>query len=156
MTRWLSFFDRIRERTDDLLAFRVGFEGSEVLLERLAGDCEAVPVEQARLEQGFHHRHDASDRDQVGHEETATWLEIGQNRHATADAGEILERELDFRRVRDGKQVHDGICGSAEGDDDRDRILEGFLGNDVRGQDAALEHVQNRGTGVAAIRVLLG
>ena len=150
------FFDRILDRANDLLAFRIGLKGSEVLFERLAGDREAITVEQSLRKQGLHHWHNAADGDQFGHQKTATWLEIGKNRHSTANAGEVLECELDFRRVCDGKQMHHGVCGSTEGDDDRDGVLEGFLGDDIRGQDAALEHVQDCSAGVPAIRVLLG
>ena len=150
------FFDRILDRANDLLALRVGLKGSEVLFERLAGDREAITVEQSLRKQGLHHWHNAADGNQLGHEKTATGLEIGENRHTAANAGEILQCELDSGRVRDGKQVHHGVCGSTEGNDDRDGVLEGFLGDDIRGQDAALEHVQDCGAGVAAIRVLLG
>ena len=62
-------------------------ELGEVLRHRLAGDGEAVAVQQARVEQLLHdHRH-AADAVEVGHVELAVRLHVGDVRHARADAG---------------------------------------------------------------------
>jgi hypothetical protein len=43
-------------------------------------------------------------------------LQIGEDGHALADAGEIVDRELHAACVRHGEQVQHGIGGAAERD----------------------------------------
>ena len=125
------------------------------MFERLAGDREAIAVEQTLGEEGFHHRENSANRDKLAHQISATGLEICQHGNAGTDASEIVKGELDVRGVGDREQVQNRIRPATESDGDRDGIFERFLGNDVRRADAALEHVQNGGACVAAIEVFL-
>ncbi len=76
----------------DTVARRRGFRHG------LPGDGEAVAVEQAGVEQRLHQRPDAADGDEFGHRIFAAGLEVGEHRHALADAREVVERELHFAR----------------------------------------------------------
>ena len=144
-------FDRPIERQDDLLLFRIGFERREVLLERLSRDGESIAMKQSGGKKILHHRHDAADVHQLGHQETPAGLEVGENRHALADTREVVEREIDARRVRDRQKMEDAIRRAAERDGYGDRIFKRFLGKKIRRADAAPEHVDDGGTRIAAI-----
>ena len=81
------FFDRIVERSDDGLAGWIRLPHlASVSAMVLAGDGQAIAVQQAGVQQHFHQRTNAANRDQFGHEMLAARLQIGQHRHAFADA----------------------------------------------------------------------
>ena len=131
MTRWLSFL--IGSSSGRMMVWPAGygFTSASVSRHGLAGDGEAVAVEQAGVEQRLHERTDAADGDEFGHEMFAAGLEVGEHGHAFADAREVVEGQLHLRGVRDGEQVQHGVGRAAERDDDGDGVLERFLGQDV-------------------------
>ena len=148
-------FDRILDGANNLLALRIWFKWSQVLLECFPSDSQAIAMEQALGEEGFHEWHDAADGYQLGHEKTPAGLQVCKHWHALTNAGEILEGEFDFGRVSNGEEVKNGVRRASQGNDHRDGIFEGFLGNDIRGKDATLEHVENSGAGISTILCLL-
>ena len=68
------------ERVDDDAVGRGRVERGEVLGHRLAGDGEAVAVQQAGVEQVLHHHRHAADAVEVGHVELAVRLHVGDVR----------------------------------------------------------------------------
>ena len=78
MRRWLSRLDRIRERTDDVLVRRVRFHAAQIFRDGLAGDGDAVAVEQAGVEQHLHQRRQPADPREVNHAVFAGRLEVGE------------------------------------------------------------------------------
>jgi hypothetical protein len=62
-------------------------------------------VHQTGVQQRPHHHRDAADPVDVGHDEAAERLDIGQVRHPRADPAEVGERELDVGLVGDREQV---------------------------------------------------
>ena len=111
-------------------------------------------MQQAGVEQHLHQRPDAADGDQFGHEMLAARFQIGEHRHALADAGEVVERQLHLAGMGHGQQVQHGVGRAAQGDDHGDGILEGAFGHDVERAQALLEHLHDRGAGAAAILFL--
>ncbi len=95
-------------------------------------------MQQSLVEQHAHERRDAADGDQFGHQVLAARPEVGQHRHAAADAREVVEFERHARGARDREQVQDGIRRPAERDDGRDRVLERLARQDRGGPEPAL------------------
>ena len=78
-------------------ALRLGEDArhvGEVLGQRLAGDGEAVAVQQTRVEQRLHHGRRAADAVQVEHDVLAARLQVGEVRHLRAEAVEVGQRPL--------------------------------------------------------------
>ena len=130
--------DRRGERVHDLAVGLRRVEVGEVLGHRLAGDGEAVAVEQTGVEQLADHHLHAADAVEVGHVVLAVRLHVGDVRDARADAVEVVELELDTGLVRDREQVQHRVGGAAERHRDRDRVLERLLGHDLARPDARL------------------
>ena len=102
-----------------------------------------VAVHQPGVQQRLHdHRH-AADAVDVVHHVLAERLDVGQVRHPGADPGEVLQRQLDLGLVRDGQQMQHRVGGAAERHHHRDRVLEGLLGQDVAGGDAAAQQLDD-------------
>ena len=81
----------------------------------------------------------AADLVEVGHHVLAARLEVGDVRGSPRDPVEIVERELDLRFVRHGRDVKDGVRRAAGRATYRYRILEGFARHDVARADAERE-----------------
>ncbi len=105
--------DRVVEAVDDVLVLRVGLHVLEIFRDGPAGDGHAVAVEQALIEQHFHQRRETADADERGHDVLAAGLEVGEDGHALADAGEVVERELHAGAVRDGEEMEHGVGRAA-------------------------------------------
>ena len=104
-----GFLDGIADGADDGLALGVGFYSAQVFRDGLAADGHAIAVEEAGIEQRFHHGDDAADGDELCHEETAAGLEIGEDGDAAADAGEVVDGELEPGGVGHGDEVEHGV-----------------------------------------------
>jgi hypothetical protein len=114
--------------------FGIGLHVLEVLGHGLAGDGQAVAVEQPRVEEHLHQRHGAADLDQLGHDVLAAGLEVGQHGHALlADAGEVVEASLTPAAWpwRAGAARR---WWSRRAHDHGDGVLEGLLRHDVAGR----------------------
>ena len=147
--------DRIGEGADDFLQRRIGRHGGQILRQGFAGDGQAAAVQQTGVQQGLHHRLDAADGDQFGHEIFSARLEVGEDGDTPADGGEIIQGEFDAGAPGDGQQVEDGVGRAAQGNDDGDGVFKGAAGHNVRGPDALLEQGQDGRAGAAAI-ILFG
>ena len=79
----------------------------------------------------LHHQRAAAGGVQVGGDEAARRLEIGDERRPRADAIEIGQRQLDARFPRDRQQVQHGVGRSAGRRDDGDRVLDRLPRDDV-------------------------
>ena len=136
--------DRIGERVNDLAVGLRWIEIGEVLGHGLAGDGEAIAVEQTVLEQLAENQLHAADTVEVGHVVLAVRLHVGDVRNARADAIEVVELELDTRLVRDREQVQHRVRGAAERHRDRDRVLERLFRHDLPRPDAQRDEVHDR------------
>ena len=134
--RWCSGRSR---PMDDLAVGCRRVEVGQVLGDGLAGDREAVAVEQPRVEQVTQHDRHAADAIEVDHVEAAVRLHVRDVRDARRHLVEVVELELDTRFVGDRQQMQHRVRRSAERHDDRDRVLEGFLRHDLARTDAELE-----------------
>ena len=135
--------------------FGYGFTRFEVLRERLAGDGQAVAVQQARVEQHLHQRRLPPISTSSLMRKLAARLEVGEHRDAFADAREVVDGQLHAGGVRHGEQVQHGVGRAAERDDDGDGVLEGLARHDVARADAALDQVEHGRAGRAAVAWLL-
>ena len=136
--------DRIGEGADDVLVGGVTADVREVLGDGLAGDGHAMAVQEALIEEHLEQRLEATDADKVGHVVFAARLEVGEHRHASADALKILEGEFDARGMGHRDEVQYSVRRTTEGDDDGDGVLERVLGEDVGRADVLLDEFQYR------------
>src|SRR5260221_9253240 len=137
-------FDRVFQGLDDILFCKVEtWDILQVFGECLAGDGEAVAVQQSFFEQVFHDGGYTAIFVKVLHEEFAAGLKVSQYGDAVADGREIVLGERDVYAAGHGDKVQDGIGAAAEDHDGRDRILEGFPGHDVAGLDIFFEQVED-------------
>jgi hypothetical protein len=146
--------NRVGEGADYVLVGGVTADVCEILGDGLAGDGQAMAVQEALIEEHLEQRLEAADTDEVSHVVLAARLEVGEHRHASSDALEVLEGELDARGMGHRDQVKHGVRRTAEGDDDRDGVLERVLGKDVRRADVLLDQFEHGLAGALAIREL--
>ena len=93
----------------------------------------------------------AADAAEGGHDVLAAGLEVGEHGHAFADAGEVVDGELDVGGVGDGEKMEHGVGRAAEGDDDGDGIFKRLLREDVAGADAEIEQAMDGGAGAGGV-----
>ncbi len=105
----------------------------------LAGHRQAIAVHQTGIQQRLHHHGHTADVVDVEHHVLAERFHVRQVRHLLADAGEVLQRQLDVGLVGDRQQMQHRIGRAAERHHHRDRVLERLLGEDVAGGDAAAQ-----------------
>ena len=111
-------------------------------------------MQQTAVEQHLHQRLDAADVDELGHRVLAARPQVREHRHPLADAREVVQRELHARGACDGEHVQHGVGGTAERDDDRDRVLEGLARQDAARRDAGLDEPDHRLARAAAVVAL--
>ena len=110
----------------------------QVLGDGLAGDREAVAVEQPGVEQLLHHHRHAADA-----VESVMWylpcgLVSAMWGTRLATLLKSSSSQLDLGLVGDGQQVQHRVGRAAERHDDGDGVLERLLGHDVARPDAEL------------------
>jgi hypothetical protein len=150
--------DRLVEGANDILLVGVGRVGGDVLEglgDGLAGDGQAIAVEQPAIEEHFHERANAADADEMGHAVFAERFHVGKERDAGTDGLEVIDPERDLGGMGDSEQVEDEIGRAAERGADGDAIFEGLSGEDIAGFDTLLEHGHDGGTGALAVVALL-
>ena len=108
-------------------------------------------MQKALIEQHLEQRLEAANAYEVSHVVLTARLEVGEHRDLPADAFEIFEGQFDVGGVGHRDEVKHSIRRTAEGDDDGDGVLKGFLGEDVRGTDILLEQLQNGFAGAFAV-----
>ncbi|MEN4474174.1 hypothetical protein [Mycolicibacterium cosmeticum] len=141
--------DRIAHRPQHLAVRVRRLDVGEVLRHGLTGDGQAIPVQQAGIQQCLHHHRHPADLVDVLHHVPAERLHVGQVRHLLADAGEIGQGQVDLRLPGDGQQVQHRVGGAAERHHHGDGVLEGLLGQDVARGDPAAQHLHHGLTGLA-------
>ncbi|MBX9920533.1 MAG: hypothetical protein K2Y33_12020 [Mycolicibacterium frederiksbergense] len=136
------------------LAVRVRrFDMGQVLGHRLTGDSQAIPVQEACIQQCPHdHRH-ATDLVDVLHHVRAEGLHIGEVRDLVANPGEVRQGQLDTGLPGDGQQVQHRVGGTAERHHHGDGVLERFLGENVAGGDPAAQQLHDGFAGAAGVLV---
>ena len=112
-------------------------------------------MQQPAIQQHLHQRHGAADGDQIGHDEPAGRPEVGEDRDVFPDTLEVVDGEIHPGRVGDGGKVQDGIRGTAERDQQRDRVFKRLLGEDIPRLDAEIDEVDDGGTGIEAVTHLV-
>ena len=111
------------DRDDDLLARRLD-DGGRDLGERAAVDVRRVAVHEAGLQQLARDERDAAGGMQVGRDEAAARLDVGDDRRARRDAVELVDRQVDAELVRDREQMQHAVRRAAGRGDRGDRVLD--------------------------------
>ena len=153
-TRWLSGL--IGSASGRTIAWPAGygFTRFEVLRQGLAGDRQAVAVQQAGAEHALHQRLDAADADQLGHRVLAAGPQVGQHRHPGADAREVVESSCTPAACAIASRCSTALVEPAERDGHHDRVLERLARHDVRGLEAALDQFHHRLAGALGVESL--
>ena len=144
-------FDRVIEGANDFLAGGIIGRVTEILREGLAGDGEAIAVEQTTIEQAFHEGHQAADFDQFGHDETSARFEIAEDGNALADFREVVDGKFHPGGAGHGEEMEDRVGGAAERGDDRDRVFERFTRHDIARANSFFEEIEGGRAGAMAI-----
>ena len=112
-------------------------------------------MQQSPLEQHLHERLDAADRHELGHEVAAAGAQVGEHRHAPADAREVIKRQAHAGGVRDREQVQHGVGGAPERDDHGDGIFERRRVRMSRGFEALAHQAHHGLAGAPAVGALV-
>ena len=107
----------------------------------------------ARVEEPLEDHGNASDPVQVRHDVLPAGFEARDVGRLAGDAVELVDLQLDVGLVGDGQEMEDRVRGPAHRRVDRDRVLEGFVGQDVPRPDAELEGLQRRAADVLSSRI---
>ena len=99
----------------------------------LAADGDAVAMQQARVEQHFHHLRNPACAVQIYSQVLAAGLEVAQHGRFDAHAFEIVDGPLHLCRVGNCQEVQDRVGRAASGHDDRHRVFDGLPGHDIAG-----------------------
>ena len=105
----------------------------------LAGDGEAVAMQQAGHQQGFHHLWDAAGAVQVHRQVLAAGLEVAQHGGFHAHALKVVNRPVDLGSVGDRQEVQHGVGGSSCGHDHGDCVFDRLASHDVTRLDVFLD-----------------
>jgi hypothetical protein len=133
---------------------RVGLHPAQVLGERLAGDGQAVAVQQPLSSSIFI----SGTVPPILTSSAMTYaarLEVGQHGHARADAGEVIEVELDAGGRGHGEQMQDGVGRAAEAITTVMAFSKASRVRISRGLDAALDQFEHGRAGFAAVALLV-
>ena len=106
-------------------------------------------MQQTGIQQRLHHDGHAADAVDIRHHMLPKGFDVGQMGNLRADCGEVLQRQLHSRLVRDGEQMQHRVGRPAECHHYRDRVLERFLGQDVACGDAAAQQFDDGLTAAA-------
>ena len=123
MTRPPVGLSGFEQRPDDLLVRRLRGV-ARVVGDGPSGDGDRIGVQEAAVEQAPRDQRNAAGAVQIGRDEPAARLEVGEQRHAAADAVEVVDVERHARLVRDRQQVQHRVGRAAGGGDRGDRVLE--------------------------------
>ena len=139
--------ERALDRHDDLLAGRLDDRGRN-LGERAAVDVRRVAVHEPGLQQLARDERDAAGGVQVGRDEAAARLDVGDDRRPLGDAVEVVELERDAELARDREQVEDAVRRAAGGGDRGDRVLERVAREDLRRAHVVADELHRDAAGV--------
>ena len=131
--------DRVADRADDVLILRE-HHTDMVLGQGLAGNGHAIAMQQPAIQQCLDDDRNAANLVNIGRHIAPTRLEVGDQRCASHDLGNVLQGEADTRLMRHGRQMQRGVRRTASGADDDRGIFQRLQRDDVaRAQVAADE-----------------
>ena len=144
--------ERRLHRIDDLL---VGREGDvlEVFGHGLAGDRDAVAVQEAVVEQLAQQDRDAAGVVHILGDILPAGLEVTDIGRRAEDLGDLQQVEIDARLMRNSRQVQAGIGGPAGGRDHAGGVFQRLAGDDVARAQTQLDEVHHLPAGLFAIGV---
>ncbi|SLD09903.1 Uncharacterised protein [Mycobacteroides abscessus subsp. massiliense] len=123
----------------------------QVLGHGLAGDGQAIAVQQAGIQERAHHHGHPPDLVDILHHVAAKGFDVRQMRHLIADASEVGQRQFDLGLFGDGQQMQHRVGGATERHHHGDGVLEGLLGEDVARGDPAAQHLNDGLAGLACV-----
>ena len=103
----------------------------QVFSQRLAGDGQAVAMQQTGIQQHPLHSRHAADVVEIFHHIAPAGLEVGQQRRTVGDSLEVVDGERHVRGLGHGNEVQHGVGGAAQGNRHGDRVLKALAGEDV-------------------------
>ena len=147
-----AVFDGLVPGVDDVLLIRkaaVGLYVFERFGDGLAGDGQAVAVQQAAIQQEFHHRADAADADEVVHAVFAEGLYVGKERDALADSRKTSMLSSTSAECAMASRWRMRLVEPPSAR----QVMIAFrrLCGDIAGLDALLEHFDNGCAGLLAV-----
>ena len=151
--------ERLVDRQDHvLIGARLVRDVREFFSQRLAGNGDAIAMQQAGVEQQLHHLRDAAGFVQVGGHILARRFEVADDGHALAHPLEVIDGPFHFRSVGDGQVVQHGVGGAAGGHDHGHGVLDGLARDDVARLQVAAHGINQhaRGFGGAVDLLLIG
>ncbi len=124
---------------DEDLVLGDGWGVGEVFGEGLAGDGEAVAIEEAAVVKVLQKHGGAADAVEVIHGAETTGREVAEDGGSAANGLDVLQGEIDTGFVGEGEDVQDAIGGATHGDEGGGGVDEGAAGEDVARADVAFE-----------------
>ena len=120
-----------RKRSHHLLARGLGHVLA-LLAQRPARDRQRIPIDEAAVKQAPRQERDAPGSVQLDRSESATRLQVAQQRCAAADPVDVVDRELDADLSRERQQVQHRVGRTAARCHCRDRVVKGAAREDLR------------------------
>ena len=130
------------KRCDDFLAGGLGHRLA-LLTKRAPSHGQRVSVDIAAFDKPPRQKRDAAGAVQLHRGKPPAWFEVTQQRGATADAVDIVDRQLHTDLAREGEQVKDRIGRPAARRHGRDRVVECAAREDARRPQAVVERVHD-------------
>ena len=123
----------------------------QVLGHGLTGARHDVAMDESGVEQMLQHHRHTTDAMQIGHVVLAAGLGVGDVRHASGDAVEVVELERNASLVGDGQKMQNGIGTAPERVVESDGVLERLLREDVARTNPETQHVDDRFSGAPCV-----
>ena len=122
------FFNWICKVSNNVLIVGIILNVRKVFGHRFAGHRHAMSVQQTRVQESFHQRLNATNRNELGHQVLTARAQVGQNRDFGADSREIVELQRHPGLESHGEQMQHCIRRTAQRDDDGNRVLKRLAG----------------------------
>ena len=142
-----GLMNRVVHRTDDLAVWVWWVDVCQVLGNGLAGNGEAIAVNQTCIEQGLHHNRNSTDAVDIVHYELTKWLEVSKVRHLVRNAVEVGELQINFRLASNCQKVKHSICRATESHENCDCIFKCLLGHDLTSGNSLRNQIHNSFSG---------
>ncbi len=123
---------------------RIICDVGEVFRERFARDGEAIPAQQAFVEQALHQRGEAANPHQIDHQEATAGAQVSQHGRALGDAEKVIQPKLNVRGVRHRQQMQHCVGRASERHHHRDRVLKRLARHDVAWADVLCHEAHHR------------
>ena len=140
-------FEGRAKGADDFLSFAECRQFCQILGQCFTRYRQAVAVEVAFFQHPFHHGGYASDLEEVLHDVLAGGFQVGYKGHPIADALDVVDAQRKPERARNGDHMQHSVGAAAEGNDDRNRIFESPLRDDVARLQIEFQQIADRFAG---------